>query len=205
MDCPLCKQKLTQKMDDQYYLCGQCHAIVKNHRFYLSKQEEKKQYLLHNNDINDQRYKNFTSPITNYVLKNYSQHHLGLDFGSGTGPVISSVLKEQNYKVILYDPFFCPDQSFIKNQYDYIILCEVLEHLYNPRKELKRLISLLKKGGVLLIMSLLYRPDISFQNWHYRNDPTHVFILQNETIEYLTNLFQLKCIYKDYRFICLKN
>jgi hypothetical protein len=30
----------------------------------------------------------------------------GLDFGAGPGPVIATILREQHYKVDLYDPYY---------------------------------------------------------------------------------------------------
>ena len=40
-------------------------------------------------------------PITTYVLENFLPAHKGLDFGSGTGPVISSMLLIMN--LLYYD------------------------------------------------------------------------------------------------------
>jgi SAM-dependent methyltransferase len=185
MTCTLCGSELINKKDVYYYDCDTCKAIVKVDKHYLTPEEEKVRYESHNNDVNDIGYQNFTSPITNYVLEKFLPKHKGLDFGSGTGPVISSMLKKKNYDIVQYDPFFAPDKNVLNNQYDYIVSCEVFEHFYTPRKEIDRLISLLKTNGGLLIMTLLYNDQIDFNTWFYRKDPTHVFIYRKETIEYI--------------------
>lgn len=185
MICTLCDSKLVRKKDEYYYDCDTCKAIVKDQRYYLTPEEEKERYETHNNDVNDVRYQNFTSPITHYVLDHFSPEHSGLDFGSGTGPVISSELLKRGYDIVQYDPFFAPNENVLKNRYDYIVSCEVFEHFYKPKEEIDHLTSILKTDGVLLIMTLLYNDQIDFNTWFYRKDPTHVFIYRKETIEYL--------------------
>jgi len=185
MICTLCSSELIHKKDAYYYDCDTCKAIVKDEAYYLAADEEKARYETHNNDVNDSRYQNFTSPITNYVLDRFSPEHKGLDFGSGTGPVISSVLTKKGYSIVQYDPFFAPDRNVLNDSYDYIVSCEVFEHFYTPKKEIDKLISLLNNNGALLIMTLLYNDQIDFNTWFYRKDPTHVFIYRKETIEYI--------------------
>jgi len=187
MICPLCGSALINKKDKFYYDCPTCKAIVKDEKDYLTADDEKARYETHNNDVNDIGYQNFTSPITNYVIENFLPEHKGLDFGSGPGPVISSILMKQGYDIVQYDPFFAPNQDLLNNVYDYIVCCEVFEHFHHPKIEIERLRSLLKANGVLLIMTMLYNNRIDFDSWNYRNDSTHVFIYRKETIEYIAN------------------
>lgn len=164
---------------------------MKDEQYYLSPKEEKERYLTHNNDVNDEGYQEFTSRITNEIIENFQEHHLGLDFGSGSGPVISHQLGKLNYNVKLYDPFFYPLDEYKNFRYEYIFSCEVFEHFQQPRKEIHHLLSLLKKDGYLLIMTHLYDQSIDFQNWYYRNDPTHVFIYTEKTMQFIATQFQL--------------
>jgi len=170
MICTLCNAILIHKKDTYYYDCTTCKAIVKDEKYYLPADEEKARYKAHNNDVNDTRYQHFTSPITNYIIEKFSPMHKGLDFGSGTGPVISSMLLKKAYDIVQYDPFFAPNQAVLTNTYDYIVSCEVFEHFYNPKQEIDRLVSLLKPNGVLLIMTLIYNNEIDFNSWHYRKE-----------------------------------
>jgi len=204
MNCTLCGSVLINRKDAYYYDCNTCHAIVKDDQYYLSADEEKAEYEIHNNDVNDIRYQNFTRPITDYVLDEFLPQHHGLDFGSGTGPVISSILMKEGYDIVQYDPFFAPKQNVFDKQYDYIVSCEVFEHFYKPKMEIARLRSLLKANGMLLIMTLLYNDQIDFNTWHYRNDLTHVFIYRKETIEYIANEMKFEIALLTDRFIALR-
>ncbi len=204
MNCPLCETPLTAKIDEQYYDCNSCRAIVKDRKHYVSPEEEKALYLRHNNDVHDVRYQNFTAPITNFVLENLSPTQQGLDFGSGTGPVISKMLQDNNYQIEQYDSFFKDEPRLLKKLYDYIASCEVFEHFHHPQSELDMLSKLLKPGGRLLIMTLLYRDTIDFSKWFYRRDPTHVFIYRKQTIEYIAREWHFGIEEMTERFISLK-
>jgi 2-polyprenyl-3-methyl-5-hydroxy-6-metoxy-1,4-benzoquinol methylase len=204
MTCTLCGSELINKKDAYYYDCDRCKAIVKDEEYYLTADEEKLRYELHNNDVNDVGYQNFTSPITNHVIENFLPEHKGLDFGSGTGPVISSMLTKEGYDIVQYDPFFASDKDVLNDRYDYIVSCEVFEHFYNPRKEIDRLISLLKVNGMMLIMTMLYNDQMDFNTWFYRKDPTHVFIYRKETIEYISKEKNLEIGILTDRFIVFR-
>jgi len=205
MICTLCDSVLITKRDEYYYDCDICKGIVKDEKYYLSADEEKERYETHNNDVNDIRYQKFTLPITHYVFENFLPEHKGLDFGSGTGPVISSMLMKKGYDIVQYDPFFAPRKNILNYIYDYIVSCEVFEHFYNPKVEINRLTSLLKPNGMLLIMTMLYNDQIDFNKWYYRKDPTHVFIYRKETIEYIANEKKLEIDILTDRFIGLRN
>jgi SAM-dependent methyltransferase len=204
MICTLCGSTLINKKDAYFYDCATCRALVKDDTYYLTAAEEKAEYDLHNNDVHDVRYQQFTMPITAYVLDHFLPAHKGLDFGSGTGPVISSMLKKQGYDIVQYDPFFAPNQKVLGHKYDYIVSCEVFEHFHNPKMEIDRLTSLLKPNGMLLIMTMLYADQIDFKTWNYRRDATHVFIYRKETIEYIANEKSLEIDTLTDRFIALK-
>lgn len=204
MNCPLCTTQLESKVDAFYYACSTCFALVKDAQFYISNEDEKIRYESHNNDVADVRYQNFTSPITNKILEHCKHADLGLDYGCGHGPVITKMLQERKYQVHLYDPYFYPSLEYLKYSYDYIFSCEVFEHFSNPNAEIKKLISLLKPNGLLLIMTHLYDETILFENWYYRNDPTHVFIYTHKTMEYIADQFELEIIELNKRFTFLK-
>ena len=204
MICPLCQSVLNDKIEEKYFLCHNCKAIVLDRKYYLSFEEEKNRYLEHNNDVNDERYQKFTSPITNYILENYQKHHIGLDYGSGTAPVISKMLTDQQYSVYQYDPFFHPEKKVLNHEYNYIFSCEVFEHFHNPKTEIDFLHQKLKSKGELIFMTSLYNSTILFDTWRYRKDPTHVFIFQKETIEYIAKNWNLKIKKLEKQLICLQ-
>ncbi|WP_375561978.1 class I SAM-dependent methyltransferase [Bernardetia sp. OM2101] len=203
MNCTLCQTLLKTKADDFYFICDMCGSYLKDPKFYLNNLDEKDVYEQHNNDVNDIGYQNFTSPITNNILENFTQNHLGLDYGCGTGPVISKILHDKNYQVELYDPYFHPNENYLNYQYDYIFSCEVFEHFYNPKQELEKLLSILKPTGSLLIMTLVYdvETDANFKDWYYRKDPTHVFIYTEKTVQFIAEKYKLKAKIEKNRMI----
>ena len=67
--------------------------------------------------------------------------------------------------------------------------CEVVEHFNNPAKEFKRLYQCLKEGAKLFIMTERFSNKQIFDTWYYKNDPTHVFIYQDETFEWIKQEF----------------
>ncbi|HNZ54387.1 MAG TPA: methyltransferase domain-containing protein [bacterium] len=170
-------------------------------KFHLSSELEKKRYELHNYDIHDAGYRNFTAPLINAVLKNFNNQHSGLDYGCGRVPVISEILKENGYLIKIYDPFFHPDTKPLEDKYDYIICCEVFEHFRHPDKEMIKLKNLLKPNGKLYIMTHIYAEPTNFSKWYYRNDPTHIFIAQPETFKYIEKEFCMKIVSMNDRLV----
>lgn len=201
MNCTLCETLLKSKADEFYFICETCHAYVKDQKFYLDNLQEKGIYEKHKNDVNDIRYQNFTSPITNAILEKFTSNHLGLDYGCGRVSVISKLLKDKEFQVELYDPYFYPNESYMNYQYDYIFSCEVFEHFYNPKQEIEQLLSILKPTGSLLIMTLIYDFQADFKDWYYRKDPTHVFIYTKKTIQFIANRYNLKFKIENNRMI----
>ena len=178
--------------DDFYFICETCGAYVKDKQYYISQKQEKARYEKHNNDVTDVGYQKFTSPITEAILENHLKEELGLDYGCGTGPVISKQLTDKGYQVNLFDPFFYPDNDYLNHLYDYIFSCEVFEHFYYPKQEIEKLLLLLKPNGKLYIMTHLYNNNIDFKNWYYRKDPTHVFIYTKKTFDFIEREYNLK-------------
>ena len=201
MNCTLCETGLKNKADDFYFICDTCGSYVKDYQFYLNNLQEKIIYEEHKNDVNDIRYQNFTSPITKAILSTFTSKDLGLDYGCGTAPVISKLLKDKGYQVELYDPYFYPNENYQNYQYDYIFSCEVFEHFYNPKQEIEKLLSILKPTGSLLVMSLIYDFEVDFKNWYYRKDPTHVFIYTLKTIQFIAEKYNLKSKIENNRLV----
>lgn len=203
MKCPLCKHHGKSFCSDEFFICGNCSGIYRNRKNYLNSDEEIKRYKEHNNNINDIRYQKFVSPITDYVLKYFTPEQTGLDFGSGTAPVISKVLRDNGYIVHQFDPFFSNKPELLTGKYDYIVCCEVIEHFYNPDLEFELLHDLLKPNGALICMTHLYNDNTDFKNWYYKNDPAHVFFYHPQTIKYIADYYGFKNFNINGRLIVL--
>lgn len=195
MVCPLCQSGskfLTTIMTSnhkKYFDCKECKLVFLDKIHYLNEEDEKKRYQLHKNDINDVRYQQFVSDIVDYIKSNIQLPARGLDFGSGPNSVIYSLLQKANYTIYQYDPYFSPQKENLSLKYNFIVTCEVIEHLYNPHLELQKLKACLLEGSPLVIKTDLYHDTINFDSWYYRGDPTHIAFYRYETFEWIKNTY----------------
>ena len=186
--CPLCggsSQVFYQFKKRLYHQCEHCYGIFMDRTLRPNPEEEKARYQEHHNNVDDKKYQAFVSPVTQGILADFKPQNSGLDFGAGTGPVIAKVLKDHYYNIQLYDPFFHDNPQLLQNKYDYIACCEVIEHFYEPKKEFLLLKELMLPHAKLYCMTDIYKEEIDFHTWHYKNDQTHVFIYHRKTLEWI--------------------
>lgn len=208
MKCSLCSSAVSeifQSKEREYYKCSNCNAIGMLPSFFPSTEKEIIRYQNHNNNVNDIGYQNFVMPIVKNVLSDFKTTNIGLDFGCGTGPVITKLLRDNNFTVNTYDPFFDNNIDALNTTFDYIVCCEVIEHFHQPYKEFKLLKSLLKPGGKLYFMTDVYKESIDFENWYYKNDETHVFFYHKNTFEWLKSEFNFSKVTVENRLIIFEN
>lgn len=194
-NCPLCDQKSNTFFQDplhHFFMCDQCGGIFRDRDQFLTKTAEKKRYLHHISSMEDTGYYQFISPIIDEVVSSFPVDSLGLDFGCGHTPVLSRHLSNEGFKMVEYDPIFFNDKSALKNKYNFIVACEVVEHFYNPFDEFKRLHDLLKPEGTLICKTHPFEKKIDFASWYYKNDPSHVFIYQRKTFEWIKEFLGFK-------------
>ncbi|MFC1565999.1 class I SAM-dependent methyltransferase [Candidatus Neomarinimicrobiota bacterium] len=172
-----------------YHQCNNCCGIFVDKKLIPDRETEILRYKKHHNDIENEGYQKFVSPITSAILRDFNQKHKGLDFGAGTGPIISKILKDNDFQIMQYDPFFHNHQHLLEEKYDYIAACEVIEHFHDPKKEFSLLKKLLLQNGKLYCMTNMYSESIDFHNWDYKNDLTHVFIYHKQTIHWIKEEF----------------
>ena len=176
--CPLCSAPDTidywQDRRRSYRQCTRCELVLVPPQFHLTPVQERAEYDLHQNDPDDEGYRQFPSRLALPLLERLSAGSHGLDFGCGPGPALARMLEESGHRVALYDVFYAPDDSVLAGCYDFITATEVVEHLAAPGAELERLWLLLKPGGWLGVMTKLVRDRDAFAGWHYKNDPTHI-------------------------------
>lgn len=201
--CPLCCSDESEHFHEDrrrsYYRCDCCALVFVPPRFYLPAQEERAEYDLHQNTIDDPGYRTFLGRLAAPLMARLKPGSKGLDFGCGTGPALAAMLEEAGFEVNLYDVFYQPDTAVLKGSYDFVCATEVVEHLHNPGLELQRLWGLLSAGGQLGVMTKLVSSRSAFANWHYKNDPTHVCFFSDKTWQWwaLANSAELTLIGAD--------
>ena len=191
--CPLCAStsptRLPRPTSPIYYHCPRCDVRFLDSGAFISRKEEHLRYSQHHNDHQEAGYRAFIDPLVQAVREALPPPAKALDFGAGEKAPVAGYLRECGYEVALYDPCFFPDTQPLNATYDVITACEVIEHLHTPGLEFKRLASLLKPGGILAVMTLLYSPEIDFENWFYRRDPTHVVFYTSDSIQWIRGQF----------------
>lgn len=197
MHCILCdgdtRVLLTKKDDRRYFFCtGECGLIFLDPEDRLSPQDEKERYELHNNDPQDEGYRDFLRRLTDPLIERLQPGAQGLDFGCGPGPTLSHIMEEAGFTCENYDPFFADDRTLLDHQYDFVTATEVFEHLYDPRATMEQLVRMLAPGGVLAIMTEMVISPERFEQWWYHTDPTHVSFFSPKTFEWLAK--QHECV-----------
>jgi 2-polyprenyl-3-methyl-5-hydroxy-6-metoxy-1,4-benzoquinol methylase len=148
---------------------------------------ERARYHNHNNDLKDPGYRRFLQPLLDALKPHLNAHAHGLDFGCGPGPLLAEMLREQGFHCALYDPLFHPTPPAADARFDFITSTEVVEHLFNPLAEFRRLRGWLKPGGWLALMTALVEPPVDFGTWYYRRDPTHVVFYSRRSLEWMAS------------------
>ena len=196
INCPLCDDtQVDHFFEDQrrsYMRCGVCSLVFVPRIFHLSKFDEKREYDLHQNSVQDEGYRRFLGKVSEPLLLRLSEVSKGLDFGCGPGPTLSQMIEAAGHHMDIYDPYYSPDRSFKTKRYDFITATEVLEHLVEPGSELNQLWSLLNSSGWLAIMTKRVMSLEAFANWHYKNDPTHISFFSESTFDFLAEKWDTK-------------
>lgn len=200
--CPLCKNILTYSTYE-FARCIECDAYVRNPMTYLNRSDEHERYKLHKNTLDNEPYLNFLTPLSNLVRAHVSRGSLGLDFGCGPVFAMEKLLSD-SVTLNHYDAFFHPNEDALTQQYDFIILSEVIEHFHHPHQELQRLRKILKPNGYLFIQTHRHDDISSINNWYYAKDPTHVFLCSLKTCQSIADMFDFKMITVTSRVVVLQ-
>ena len=177
--CGLCGHRSTVAFETRrdgipYHRCFSCGYVQKDASRIPTNDEERRRYLLHENDAGDPGYVRWLESFLEFSLIPELPVGAGvLDFGSGPEPVLAGMLRGRGYEVSLEDPYFAP--GIPPGPFHLITALEVFEHLSRPRDVLNSLTSrLLPRGRLCISTEFLPQKPEDFENWHYRSDPTHI-------------------------------
>jgi SAM-dependent methyltransferase len=168
-----------------YWRCGACEARFLDPRHHPSPGDERAEYLLHDNDPDDPRYRRFLARLADPLMARLPAGSSGLDYGCGPGPALAAMLREAGHDVALFDPVFRPERSVLERCYDFVTCTETAEHFHQPADEFDRLMALVRPGGWLAVMTCFQTDDARFAGWQYRKDPTHVVFYREATLRLL--------------------
>ncbi len=207
MTCPLCnceKAAFYEKDKNRsFYLCPECKLVFDDPNGHISLEDEKERYDKHNNTNDNTGYVKYLQNIIDTFQPSIKTAKVGLDFGSGPTPVMADLLQNQGYVMEIFDVFYANRPDVWQKQFDFIIMCEVIEHLHHPNEELARLEKAIREDGYLVIVTNLYDNVVNFKDWWYKNDATHVCFYSKHTIDWMANNWQLKPIHQSKNVIVL--
>ena len=194
--CPLCSNSecsiISNINKNDYFDCQSCGLVFIDKEKLPSKKTETDEYLLHNNNYEDIGYQNHLKKLINPLIPYLNKSHQGLDFGCGHTPVLSMIMNDLGFSINNYDPFFFNDKVLIEKEYDFITCSEVIEHFFNPLNDFKILNKILKKGGVLAVMTKPFLDNINFDSWYYVKEISHVSFYRIKTLNWLALNFSWK-------------
>ena len=156
--CPLCESFSSHFLfaeKREYRLCDTCQLIFVPTLFHISKKDEIKRYLEHNNGLHNEGYVNMFRTKMKLIKIICPKAEKILDYGCGYEPVLKYLLSQEGYKVDGYDKNFFPNGQSMKH-YDLVVSTETFEHFREPRKEVKRILELLNGSGYMAVMTRFY-------------------------------------------------
>ena len=199
--CPLCRAQGVSKFfagkRRDYLHCPVCSLVFVPPSQFLTAEDEKQRYDLHQNSPDDAMYRSFLDRLYSPLQQRLGPGSSGLDFGSGPAPTLSRMFEETGHSVTLFDLYYENAPAVLDRQYDFITASEVAEHLREPRKELDRLWACLKPGGWLGIMTKFFADRAAFPRWYYKDDPTHICFFSRASFTWLAAEWNADLIIPD--------
>jgi hypothetical protein len=199
--CPLCSQtssndvKHQQVQNRRFQHCQHCDLIFVLNEDHPSPAEEKKRYQAHRNEPLDLGYREFLQkfigPLRPFLEK--FQITEALDYGCGPGPVLAKLLKE--ISIGQYDPYFYADAALLTKKYELVMATEVVEHFRQVNEEFAKLFGLVKRPGLLSLMTQFHEGPKKFSTWWYARDPTHLCFYSEKTFRFLAERQNLEILY----------
>lgn len=178
-----------------YHRCTNCSLIFVDSSFFPTIKEEELCYGYHNNCIENKGYVTFLNRVIEPSVLLFKKGMIGLDYGCGPGPVLSSLVKAKGFSCYNYDPLFAKDHPF--RSYDFIFSTECFEHFHYPDKDIENILGLLNQGGFLCLMTELWESVPQFEQWYYKIDPTHVSFYHSNTFNFIKKKYGLKEMFSD--------
>ncbi|MCH7401232.1 class I SAM-dependent methyltransferase [Belliella kenyensis] len=168
----------------------------------MDAKKEKAHYEHHHNGPEHPGYLQYLSKIIEPVTAFLFPQSTALDYGCGPGPALDFLLKDYGVTCDNYDPFFFKD-GIARKSYDFIFATECFEHFHHPEKEVRKMLDLLKIGGLLCIMTVFHQGIDTMEKWYYAKDLTHVAFYSHQTMKWISHHYHIDILYQDQKSICV--
>lgn len=198
--CKICQASSNVIHDSKkeliYYRCSACGFVSLDDVFMVDEVREKKQYDQHENGLENEGYVQMFEAFMDVSIVPYLENiETALEFGSGPGPVLSTLLERKGLEVDIYDLYYAPKKVYEGKKYDLITSTEVFEHLQKPLDILALLVNHLNPNGYIVLMTKFPpKEDEAFLAWWYRRDPTHISFFTPKSFEVMAEKVGLKVL-----------
>ncbi len=174
--------------------CPRCGLVFVPGEFWLGEDAERARYAHHDNSPTNEGYVRFLGQVADVVAELGSSHARVLDFGSGENAVLADILRQRGFDCLAYDPLYGKGLAALRDRYDVVVLCEVIEHLRDLRDEILSLEKVLAPGGSVVVRTQCYPSVAGVTSWWYARDATHLNFLSERTLEVAAGLCGLRCL-----------
>ncbi|MEO8620982.1 MAG: class I SAM-dependent methyltransferase [bacterium] len=175
--------------DRTFYRCDHCAIVFVEPAQRLNAVDENQRYHEHHNDALDEGYVRFLHRLADPLVVTLPRGAVGLDYGCGPAPVLSTILSATGRPTVAYDPLFFPDTQLLDASYDFVTCSEVAEHAHDPLALFTQLGALTRVNGTIAVMTSFYDSPAAFEGWWYQRDRTHVSFYNEETMRWIARHF----------------
>ncbi len=144
------------------------------------------------------------------ILPRAHPNFKALDFGCGTGFLVSYMAHQFGWGAVGYDPFctpaYAPDKVFTdwksveqRGPYNLVVASEVFEHFTHPKEELTRIFDVLAKDiAFLYVTTGLYVPGKTTSDWNYLAPQSghHVSFYARRTMQEIARLMKANGVFQ---------
>ena len=189
----------------RWLLCENCRLVFVPLGDHPSTQEERNEYDLHENSLDDPRYLSFLEQLKRPLVDCLPEAAQGLDFGCGPAPALAHLLGQAGFQTQVWDPIYFPDPSHLSRSYDFVTCTEVVEHFRQPSQEWARLKKLVAPGGILGVMTSQRDEAAEFLDWSYIRERTHLSLYSKTTIEWIKSRWNYSAVFANRRVLLLRS
>ena len=201
MDCKLCRSSevitLGSNGTRTFLFCPVCELISVPSDEWLSPEKEKARYANHENGADNPDYVRYLTDISHEIDRIPVRHPRVLDFGSGPEYVLTQVLRKRGVDCEPYDPVYGLGEEHLYSQFDIVVICETIEHVWDIQKELRLLRRVCRPEGYIFVHTELYPNKEDFLHWWYALDQTHINFFNGNAMGALSNILKRNIFYTN--------
>jgi hypothetical protein len=176
-----------------FALCPSCGLVFVPVSDWVSPDDERARYAHHDNTDSNPGYVRFLGEVADVVTGIAKPGARVLDFGAGENAVLTGLLRRQGYHCVAYDPLYGLGTTTLSDRYNVVVVCEVIEHLRDLRRDVITLGECLAPDGCIVVRTQCYPSVTSLPTWWYARDATHINFFAPQTLAFAAGLCSLRC------------